>query len=406
MSFVFNAVKVIDDVYWVGAIDWGIRDFHGYSTGRGTTYNAFLIMAEKITLIDTVKRPFFNEMMSRIRSVIDPSEIDYIVSNHSEMDHSGSLDVTAESVKPEKIFASANGVKNLQANLHIKRELTAVKHGEILSLGNMNLTFYETKLLHWPDSMFSYLVEKNLLFSQDAFGMHLASSERFDDELPLSVLEWEGAKYFANILLPYSDRIIKLANYLGELKIELAMILPDHGPVWREKLDWIVEKYVEWASQALTRKVVIAYDTMWGSTEKMAIAIAEGVVSAGADVKVMRLGASHRSDIVTELLDAAALVVGSPTLNNNLFPTVADLMCYIKGLAPQRRIGGVFGSFGWGGESIKQLVEMMGAMKIELASEPVGVKFAPSPEDLAKCWELGSAVGGKTKSLNRRSCTR
>ncbi len=400
MGRIFDAVKVADNVYWVGAIDWNLRDFHGYATERGTTYNAYLVIAQKITLIDAVKRPFFNEMLSRIRSVVDPTQIDYIVSNHSEMDHSGCLDLAADVIKPEKIFASANGVKNLQANLHIKRELTAVKDGEVLNLGDMNLAFYETKLLHWPDSMFSYLVEKQLLFSQDAFGMHLASSERFDDELPVSVLEWEGSKYFANILLPYADRILKLATHLGELKLELAMILPDHGPIWRGKIEWIVGKYVEWATQKPKRKAVVVYDTMWGSTERMGIAIADGIMSTGAAVKVMRLSAAHRSDVATEVLDAAALVIGSPTINNNIYPTIADLLCYLKGLAPQRKIGVAFGSFGWSGESIKLLAEAMKSMKIDLVADPLALKFVPTGEDLEKCHDLGVAIGERIKTVN------
>ncbi len=391
----FEAVKLTDKVFWVGAIDWGVRNFHGYLTSRGTTYNAYLVLAEKVTLVDTVKAPFFDEMMSRIASVIDPSKIDYIVSNHSEMDHTGALPRTIDAVGPEKVFASPNGVKALAEHFHMERDVVAVKDSETVPLGDMTLTCLETKMLHWPDSMVSYLAEERVLFSQDGFGMHLASTERFDDELDPAVLEREATKYFANILLPFSTLVKKLLARLGELKLDVEFLAPDHGPVWRKDIAGIIGRWGKWAEQTPTMKAVVTFDTMWGSTDGLARAAADGLVEGGASVKVMPLSASHRSDVATEVLDAGALLVGSPTLNNQLFPTVADCLTYLKGLRPKNLVGAAFGSYGWSGESVKLLEAELDAMKIERAAEGLKVKYVPDEAALARARAFGLAVAAK-----------
>ena len=395
MKEAFEAVKVTETVYWVGAIDWNVRDFHGYSTSRGTTYNAYLVLADKVTLVDTVKAPFREELLARISSVIDPGKIDYIISNHAEMDHSGCLPEMIETVKPEKVFASPMGVKALGDHFHLNLDITEVKDGDKIDLGGRTITFLETRMLHWPDSMVSYLHEEKLLFSQDGFGMHLASSERFDDELPLPLLEYEAKKYFANILLPFSRQALKVLDRLGEAKLEFDIVAPDHGPIWRKNQSRILELYRTWAEQKRGAKAVIVYDTMWGSTEKMAKAIADGLTAGGTSVRVMKLRAAHRSDIATEMLDAGALIVGSPTINNNIFPTVADLFVYLKGLKPIGLIGAAFGSYGWSGESVKQVEELLSGMKVEIAAEAHRVKYVPTGEMLATCRKLGEAIAEK-----------
>lgn len=399
MNKPYKAIKVTDNVYWVGAIDWGIRDFHGYLTERGSTYNAFLVMADKITLIDTVKSPFLPELLGRIGSVVEPKKIDYVISNHAEMDHSGSLVGVIEEVQPEKVFASSMGSKHLKEHFHLDREIIAVKDGESLSLGDLSLTFLETRMLHWPDNMFSYLPEENLLFSQDAFGMHLATSERFADEIDESILEHEGAKYFANILLPLSALVTKLLKRVGELNLPIDIIACDHGPIWRQDLDKIIGWYSEWAQQKPTNKAVVVFDTMWYSTAKMAEAIAEGLMAGGAKPKLMPLKSNHRSNVATEILDAGALVVGSPTLNNNMYPTVADLLTYLKGLKPKNLVGAAFGSYGWSGEAVGQVRGMLEEMKIDLVDEGLRVKFVPNDDALQQCFDLGLRVAEKTKGL-------
>ena len=393
----FKAVKVSDHVYWVGALDWSIRDFHGYSTGRGTTYNAYLVLADKITLIDTVKAPFKQEMLSRIASVIHPANINCIVSSHSEMDHSGCLPEVIEVVKPEKVFASIMGVKALSAHFHLDREIIAVKDGEKINLGNMALTAVETRMLHWPDSMCTYLAEDELLFSQDGFGMHLAASERFADEIDDDILEYEGAKYYANILLPYSALIPKLLGKIDKLGIAINTIAPDHGPIWRKDPDKILGLYSKWAAQRPTKKAVIVYDTMWESTTLMARAIGEGLIAGGANAKVMKLRSNHRSDVMTEILDAGALLVGSPTINNGLFPTVADVLTYIKGLKPKNLVGAAFGSYGWSGEAVGHIEDALNEMKVALVGEGIKIKYVPDQDTVAQCYVLGVQVAEELK---------
>jgi len=395
----FEAIKITDHVWWVGAIDWALRDFHGYLTSRGTTYNAFLITADKITLLDTVKAPFFDEMLARIASVVEPSRIAYLVSHHAEMDHSGALPHTIQAIQPEKVFASPRGVKALRNHFHLETEITPLKDGETLSLGNLALTLLETPMLHWPDSMVSYLAEDKVVFSQDGFGMHLASTERFDDELPAELLRREAAKYYANILMPLSKFVTGLFERLGKLDLDIRMIAPDHGPVWRSDVAGILERWKTWTEQKPTRKAIVVYDTMWGSTSLMARAIADGLAAGGASPKLMPLGPCHRSDVATELLEAGALLLGSPTINNGLFPTVADCLTYIKGLKPRNLVGAAFGSYGWSGEAPKLLAAELQAMGIELVADPLRVNYVPDQDALAACRDLGQKVAGRLAAL-------
>ncbi len=389
-----TAEKLTDKVYWVGAIDWSVRDFHGYSTGRGSTYNAFLVMDEEITLIDTVKKPFMEEMLARISSVVDPSGIDFIVSNHSEMDHTGCLPEVMELVKPQKVFASPMGEKALRAHFHFQPGVVStVKTGESISLGQSNLTFIETKMLHWPDSMVSYLDTEKVMFSQDGFGMHLASTERYDDQIDPYILTREAEKYFANILLPFSPMVTGLMKKLDELDLDIALLCPDHGPVWRSDIGGILNRWREWALQKFTRKAVVIYDTMWGSTARMADAVCDGLVQEGISVTVMPLGSSHRSDVATAVLDSGALVAGSPTINGQMFPRMADVLTYLKGLKPKNLIGGVFGSYGWSGEAVKHIQAFLDDMGIPVIGDPLNVTYVPDHDQLRTARDLGSKIG-------------
>jgi flavorubredoxin len=398
-----QAVKVTDRIYWVGAGDWALRDFHGYTTSRGSTYNAYLVLADKVTLIDTVKAPFMEQMRARIASIIDPSKIQYIVSNHSEMDHSGGLPQAIEWLKPEKVFASTMGQKALVEHFHFDpTTITPVKDGETLSLGNMTLKFVETRMLHWPDSMFTYVPEEQLLFSQDGFGMHLASEQRFADEVDPCILDFEAAKYYANIIMLYSPIVLKTLEKVKQLNIPISVIAPDHGPIWRRKEDigHILELYTRWGNQKKQNKAVIVYDTMWGSTAKMASVISEALLAGGVkDIKVMPMHGSNRSDVATEVLEAAGLIFGSPTINNQMFPSLADVLCYLKGLKPKNLVGGVFGSYGWSGEAVKDIAQILTEMKVELVGEPLNIKYVPDQAALAQCREFGTRIAEKIKTL-------
>jgi flavorubredoxin len=392
MEGVYRAVRLTDRVYWVGAIDWTIRDFHGYMTKRGSTYNAYLIMADKVTLIDAVKAPFRDELLARIASVVDPAQIDIIVSNHSEMDHSGCLLDVIERVRPEKIYASSMGVKTLKELFHSDVAIASVKDGETLSLGNMNLTFMETRMLHWPDSMFSYLREEEVLFSQDAFGMHLASLERFDDQIDPAILRYESATYYANILLPYSNLIPKLTE-----KVAASDGLQDRCTRPRSCLEKGHRRY----SRRLWPVGSPEADpqgrgSLWDHVAQHGghgPSHREGIASTGAAVKILSMDAVHRSDVAYEILDAGALVVGSSTLNNNMLPGMADIMTYLRGLRPANLVGTAFGSFGWSGEAAGQLIDMMKEMKIEIVADPLRVKHGPDRDVLAACYGLGQSIG-------------
>ena len=389
----FEAVQITDHVYWVGAVDWAVRDFHGYHTGRGSTYNAYLIMADKVTLVDTVKAKFKEEMLLRIASVIGPEKIDYVVSNHAEMDHTGCLKDIIALVKPERVFASRKGVDAFVQHFGACHPMQALEDGGQLSLGNMELSVAETPMLHWPDSMMTFLDKDKVLFSQDGFGMHLASGGRFADEIDESILEFEGRKYFANILLPFSKIVLKLFDKLAKTGWQFDVIAPDHGPIWREDIGKILAFYKTWAEQGPTSRALIIYDTMWGSTEQMARVIAEGIWDAGASAKVLNVRGSHRSEIATEISESGALVVGSPTLNNNVFPSLTDVLTYLKGLKPQNLSGGAFGSYGWSGEAVRHIEEFLGQMKIELPFDGLRVKYVPDEEALGECRAWGEQLG-------------
>jgi len=327
----YEAIKITEHVYWVGAIDWDLRNFHGYNTLRGSTYNAFLILGDKPVLVDTVKAPFFQEMMSRIRSIIEPEKIQYIISNHSEMDHSGSLPQAIEVIHPEKVFASKMGDAALQAHFHKNFNITEIASGQKFNLGNSKFVCLETRMLHWPDSMFTFFENDGVLFSQDGFGMHLATTNFWASQHETGILRYEAAKYFANILLPYSTMVLKLLDQFPTFKLTLKLIAPDHGPLWDtpENIQWIMQLWREWAEQKPLPKISIVYDTMWESTEKMAKAVADGAMSEGVHSKLLRMTDSHRADTITEILESGALLVGTPTLNQQMFPTIADALCYL-----------------------------------------------------------------------------
>jgi flavorubredoxin len=385
-------VEIAQGIYDVGAIDWNIRDFHGYSTHQGTTYNAYLILDEKITLIDTVKKEFADPLIENISRIVDPKKIDYVVSNHTEMDHSGGLARVMHRIGEDKpIYCSKTGHKNLAKHFAQKWNYQPVEDGGQLSVGKRTLIFMETRMLHWPDSMFTYCREDKILFSSDGFGQHFAGLEKFDDQLGDRIMP-HAKKYFANILLLYSPLIIKLVEKVKQMGLAINMICPDHGIIWRKDPLKIIKAYVEWSEQKPKRKALVVYDTMWHSTEMMAEAIVDALGREGVDVQPMHLRKWHRSDIMTEALDAGAIIVGSPTLNNGLFPTVSDLLTYMKGLKPQNKIGAAFGSYGWSGEATKLIGQELEEMKFKVIDSPLKVQYVPDQKALETCRALGKKI--------------
>jgi flavorubredoxin len=396
-------VEIGKNVYWVGALDWNVRDFHGYTTNKGTTYNAYLVVDEKIALFDTVKEPFKSDLIQKIGQVVGSRQVDYIIVNHVEPDHSSSLPAIMEVVKPKKILCTPMGKNKLLEHYH--REdwpYEEVKHGQTIRLGQKSVKFIEARMLHWPDAMFSYLVEDRLLISSDAFGQHWCTSERFDDEVDPSELMKHATKYFANILLLYSPLVKKLISTITQMGLEINMIAPDHGLIWRGSPSKIVQAYDTWSDQKPKQKALIIYDTMWDSTEKMAYAIGQGLAEEKISVQLLDLKSNHRSDIMTEVLEAAALIFGSPTLNNGMLPRMADMLHYMRGLRPQNKIGAAFGSYGWSGEAVPLINQAMEEMKIKIVDPGIKIKHFPTQKDLETCEELGRKIG---EALNEKAST-
>ena len=387
-----SPIEIAKDIYWLGVIDWNIRDFHGYSTYQGTTYNSFLIMDEKIALIDTVKKDFADELIMSISQLIDPKKIDCVISNHTEMDHSGGLTRIMHRIGEDKpLYCSKMGHKNLSKHFPQKWNYQPVEDGGELSLGKRTLTFMETRMLHWPDSMFTYVKEDKILFSSDAFGQHYAGLERFDDQIGEAIMP-HALKYFANILLPYAPLILKLVDKVTEMGLPLDMICPDHGIIWRKDPAKIINGYVEWSLQKPKRKTLVIYDTMWHSTEMIAEAIVEALGKEGVDASPMHLRSFHRSDIITEVVDAGAIVVGSPTFNNGLFPTVSDFLTYMKGLRPVNKVAAAFGSYGWSGEAVKLINREFEEMKFTLIDPGLKLQYVPDDQGIKSCHELGKRI--------------
>ena len=394
---ILNKIEIKPDVYWVGAIDWGLRSFHGYNTPRGTTYNSYLIIDNKITLIDTVKNYLYNEMLNRIKEIIDPSKIDYIVSNHVEMDHSGSITKLLEICPKAQILTSTRGEKGL--SLHYKKDLNmkVVNSGDKLNIGKRTLTFFHIPMVHWPDSMVTYIADDKLLLPNDAFGQHIASTERFDDELEWGILKEEAAKYYANIVMPYSDQVKKALETLT--KLDINMIAPSHGIIWKKHIPNILKEYSKWANFKTENKALIIFDSMWGSTEKIAYALYEGLEETGIKVTIRNLKNTHISDIITDVLSSKFILLGSPTMNNTMLPSMGMFLTYLKGLKPRNRIGFVFGSYGWGGQAVGEIEKILNELSWDLPIKGFKVNYIPDENDLINVKKIGKML---TKNIIKK----
>ena len=376
----FKAVEITKNIYWVGVIDWSMRNFHGYETSRGSTYNAYLILDEKITLIDTAKIDFKDELIARISSVIEPSKIDVIVSSHVEPDHSGALKEIAKlAPNAEIITTNPNGLKGL-TNRYGNLNYKAVKAGDSISIGERTLQFVPTPMLHWPDSMVTYCPEEKILFSNDAFGEHFATAMRFDDENDLNTVLFEAKKYYANILMPFGKQAQTALSALGNL--ELKCIATGHGVIWRSYIDKIIEAYKYWSGDEVEDYAVVVFDSMWHSTEIMAKTIAEAFAKRGIPVAYYDIKVNPMSEIVTDIFKSKYIAVGSPTINNQMMPTIAKFLCYLKGLRPLNHKGFAFGSYGWGGQSIALVEEEMKAAGIEIIMDKQRIQNLPTKEQL------------------------
>ena len=388
-------IQLKEGVYWVGAVDWDIKNFHGYITNRGTTYNSYLLVSDKIALVDTVKAPFYDTMLRHIREIVDPTKIDYIISNHAEPDHSGSLERFHREEAPQaEIIATAHGEKII-TKYYGEVPITTTKEMPEVKLGGKTITFVPVPMAHWPDSMVSYIPEDKLLLSNDAFGQHIASAGRFNDQVDQDELWQEALTYYANILMPLYRSVGRAMKALDGVAID--MIAPSHGVIWRKDIGDILAKYSSWVVGETKEKVVIAYDSMWMSTQDMAYAIAEGVGSEGVDCKVFNLTARYRSDVMAAIQEARAVLVGSPTLNNTIFPPVASFLAYMRGLKPMNKFGAGFGSYGWAEGAKKLVEEQMQLAGIEIIESGIDVTFKPTVDEWQAAYEFGVKVAKKVK---------
>ncbi|NHI91483.1 MAG: FprA family A-type flavoprotein [Candidatus Lokiarchaeota archaeon] len=388
------------NIYYVGIIDWDLRNFHGYSTHRGSTYNSYIVVDEKVALIDNVKAPFVEEFLANIKEAIGDRKIDYLISNHLEGDHSGTLPVLKDIYPNAQIVTSKRG-KDMFLRYYKKNwDIKAVSTSDTISLGKKTLTFVEIPMVHWPDSMVTYCSPNNILFSNDAFGQHIATSKRFDYENDLTEILEEAKKYYANIVMHLSGIIKKvLKTVTEELKLQIDMICPSHGVVWKDHISEILKHYVSWSNGETIEKVLIIYDTMWHSTELMASAMLKGIQDESVLVKMFRITNSDLSDIITETLDARGILIGSPTINNGMFPTVGGFLTYFKGLRPPTKIVGVFGSYGWNAKNtMDQMTANLKEARIPEILDPITTNFVPDPEELEKFREFGKEFAKKIKS--------
>lgn len=394
-----SVLKILPDIYSVGTIDWNVRTFHGhtYSTNRGTTYNAYLILDEKIALVDTVYGPFADELINNIRQIMPLEKIDYIIANHVETDHSGALPVIMKLCPKAKVLGTAKCKEGLYRNYYCDWDFQIVKTQDKLKLGKRTLSFIEAPMIHWPDSMFTYCPEDQLLMPNDAFGQHYATSERFDDETDECALMDEAAKYYANILWPLSSVILKKIEEIQKVNIPIKMIAPSHGIIWRRDPMKIVNAYVSWAKNQTTPKVVVMYETMWGATEKMARKIVEGITDAGVSVKLFDVAVTDRTVITKEMLDAKGFIFGSSTHDNDMLPNIAGFLEFVKGLAPKNRVGCVFGSHGWAGGAVKEIEDILKQTGIELVQPGLSVKYVPDQDDIKRCYEYGRDFANRIK---------
>lgn len=389
-------INVKNNVYWVGKTDWELRKFHGdeYSTHRGSTYNSYLIKEEKVALVETVWTPYSKEFVTNLANEIDLKKIDYVIANHAEIDHSGALPELMQHIPEVPIYCTKNGVKSLKGHYHQDWNFNVVKTGDRLSLGEKELIFVEAPMLHWPDTMFCYLTQDNILFSNDAFGQHYATEYMFNDLVDQSELFEECLKYYANILTPFSPLVVKKIKEVLSFNLPFDIICTSHGIIWRAKPEQIVEKYLEWANDYQENQITIIYDTMWNGTRVMAEQIAGGIIDADKEVnvKLFNLAKSDKNDVITEIFKSKAILVGSPTINRGILVSVAGILEEIKGLKFKNKKAAAFGCYGWSGESVKIISGILEESGFDVIDEGLKVMWNPDDASITKCAEFGKQI--------------
>ncbi len=391
--------EIVPNVHWVGKIDWELRKFHGeeYSTHRGSSYNSYLVRDEKIALIDTVWMPFAGEFVENLAKEVDLDRIDYVIANHAEMDHSGALPELMRRIPGKPVYCTANGVKSLRGHYHQDWNFQVVKTGDKLSLGKKELVFIEAPMLHWPDTMMEYLTGDAILFSNDAFGQHIASEHIFNDLVVQSELFEEAIKYYANILTPFSPMVTKKINEVIALNLPVNAICPSHGVIWRDNPLQIAQKYLQWAAGYQENQITIVYDTMWDGTRRLAESIAKGIKEKDGDVtvKLHNIARSDINDVVTEVFKSKTVLLGSPTINRGVLCAMAALTEMITGLKFTNKKAAAFGCYGWSGESVKVLNDQLAKAGFEVVHGGLRTMWQPGTDELAQALAFGKEMAGK-----------
>ena len=390
------STKINDYVTWVGKTDWELKRFHGdeFTTEHGSSYNAYLIKDEKTVLIDTVWLPYDREFVSNLKKEIDLKKIDYIIIQHGEVDHSGALMELMYEIPNTPIYCSANAVKSVKGQYHKDWNFNVVKTGDKLNIGKHTLTFIEAPMLHWPDTMFTYMDNEGILFSNDGFGQHLASEFLYADEVEQDKLWKEAITYYANILAPFSMMVKNKINEILNMNLEINMICPSHGLIWRKDPEQIVKKYLEWADSYKENQITIVYDTMWNSTRIMAEAIASGIenIDKNVTIKLMNTSKDDKTLVLTEVFKSKAIVVGSPTVNNGYLHSIAGILEMIKGMKLKSKKAASFGSYGWSGEATKLITEELKKSGFEIINDGIKVMWTPDEEILEQCKKFGEEI--------------
>ncbi|OOM76861.1 anaerobic nitric oxide reductase flavorubredoxin [Clostridium puniceum] len=390
------SLKINDTVTWVGKIDWELKKFHGdeYSTHKGSSYNSYLIRDEKTVLIDTVWEPFSREFIANLKKEIDIQKIDYIVINHSEVDHSGALVDLMEEIPNTPIYCTKSGVRILKGHYHKDWNFVEVKTGDTLDIGKHKLTFIEASMLHWPDTMFTYLSEENMLFSNDGFGQHYASEFMYNDKVDQAELYQEALKYYANILTPFSKQVVKKIEEILSFNLPIDMICPSHGIIWRDNPIQIVNKYLEWANEYKENQITIVYDSMWNATRRMAESIAEGITSTNKEVEIKLINSakSDKNDIVVESFKSKIVLIGSSTINNGVLSSTASILEMLKGFRFRGKKAAAFGSYGWSGEATKIMTEELEKGGFEIINSGIKELWNPDEDALNRCREFGKTI--------------
>ena len=391
--------KIINDkVMWVGKTDWELKKFHGdeFTTEKGSSYNSYLIRDEKNVLIDTVWLPYDREFVKNLKKEIDLDKIDYIIIQHGEVDHSGALMELMREIPNTPIYCTANGIKSLKGQYHMDWNFVPVKTGDKLNIGENTLTFIEAPMLHWPDTMFTYMDNEQILFSNDGFGQHLASEHLYADEVDNADLFNQALTYYANILAPFGFMVKNKINEILNMNLPIKMICPSHGLIWRENPTQIIEKYLEWANNYQENQITIIYDTMWNSTRKMAEAIAKGIEKKDnkITIKLMNSAKDDKTDILTEVFKSKAILVGSPTVNNGYLHSIAGILEMIKGMKLKGKKAAAFGSYGWSGEAVKLITEELRKAGFQILNDGIKVEWTPGEEETSKCIEFGENLIG------------